>query len=505
MKNGLFLAFVSLLVSACSINPPENFKFSSEAIQTTPDYSGVVIPWNIAPMNFLIENQGDEYLAVARSTKGPVLKVRGNKVQWHLEEWQQLLEANKGDTLYLELYLRREEQWLRLPLIKSYIAPEPIDPFLSYRLIEPAYELYEQMTINQRRLTNFDEEILYNNSSLSRNEEGQCINCHAYQDYNRNQQMQFHIRHRKGGTVIADDSGIQKVDLNTDSIISAGVYPAWHPQKNFIAYSVNNTEQHFLKKGSQKVEVMDARSDLVLYDVEKNELRHIANDPEKLETFPAWSPDGKYLYYASASYPEGVGPEDHLIKTYNDFRYNLYRKAFDSETLEFADAELVFDAAAIKKSATLPRISPDGNYLLFTLADYGNFHIWHKSADLYLIDLKNGALRPMTEINSPDVDSYHSWSSGGAWIVFSSRREDGSYTRPYFSYFMDGKAHKPFILPQEDPEFHATLFKSFNIPEFMVEPVTLPRRTFRQAIRQEPVKAVFVSRTKGSNSAGEGN
>src|SRR5690554_5202832 len=86
MKNGLFLAFVSLLVSACSINPPENFKFSSEAIQTTPDYSGVVIPWNIAPMNFLIENQGDEYLTVARSTKGPVLKVRGNKVQWHLEE-----------------------------------------------------------------------------------------------------------------------------------------------------------------------------------------------------------------------------------------------------------------------------------------------------------------------------------------------------------------------------------------------------------------------------------
>lgn len=70
-------------------------------------------------MNFLIENQGDEYLTVARSTKGPVLKVRGNKVQWHLEEWQQLLEANKGDTLYLELYLHREEQWLRLPLIKS--------------------------------------------------------------------------------------------------------------------------------------------------------------------------------------------------------------------------------------------------------------------------------------------------------------------------------------------------------------------------------------------------
>lgn len=287
------------------------------------------------------------------------------------------------------------------------------------------------------------------------------------------------------------------MDLNADSLISAGVYPAWHPKENLIAYSVNNTEQHFLKDGLQKVEVMDARSDLILYDVAKNELRFIANDPKELETFPAWSPDGCYLYYVSARYPEGVEPEDHLIASYKEFRYNIYRKAFDAATMTFSEAELVFDAAAQNKSATLPRVSPDGQYLLFTLGDYGNFHIWHKSADLYLMDLLNGEVRPMTEINSTDADSYHSWSSNGAWIVFSSRRDDGSYTRPYFSYFKDGKGHKPFVLAQKDPERHAALFTSFNIPEFMVNPVDPTGRELRKAIKKDALKAVFVPQAAG--------
>lgn len=285
MKELLFYSLILLLAHGCSINPPEVFILSTEAARIQPDYSGTALPWNIAPLNFSIANEGDEFLALIHSRRGRKLTVSGRKVQWDLKEWQQLLEANKGDTLYTALYLRRGEQWLRLPLIKNYIAPEPIDPYLSYRLIEPGYELYENMSINQRRVTDFDERVLHNNNSLARNEEGQCINCHAYQDYNRTQKMQFHVRHRFGGTIISGPEGIQKVDLNADSLISAGVYPAWHPKENLIAYSVNNTEQHFLKDGLQKVEVMDARSDLILYDVAKNELRFIANDPKELRRF----------------------------------------------------------------------------------------------------------------------------------------------------------------------------------------------------------------------------
>ena len=78
-----------------------------------------------------------------------------------------------------------------------------------------------------------------------------------------------------------------------------------------------------------------------------------------------------------------------------------------------------------------PGFPPDGKQLVFTLSEYGNFSIWHKDADLYRIDLDSGVMHRMDEVNSDDVESYHSWSSNSRWLVFSSRRIDGLYTRPY--------------------------------------------------------------------------
>ena len=40
------------------------------------------------------------------------------------------------------------------------------------------------------------------------------------------------------------------------------------------------------------------------------------------------------------------------------------------------------------------------------------------------------------------------------------------YGKPYFSYVdSTGKAYKPFVLPQEDPEHYDITLKSYNIPE----------------------------------------
>ena len=109
------------------------------------------------------------------------------------------------------------------------------------------------------------------------------------------------------------------------------------------------------------------------------------------------------------------------------------------------------------KSVSFPRISPDGRYLLFCMSDYGNFTIWHPETDLFLLDLTSGNIS-IPAINSNKTESYHSWSSTGRWIVFSSRRGDGLYTRLYLSYFDSlGVAHKPFILPQKKPGFYFKL------------------------------------------------
>ncbi len=55
----------------------------------------------------------------------------------------------------------------------------------------------------------------------------------------------------------------------------------------------------------------------------------------------------------------------------------------------------------------------------------------------------------------------------GDGLIFSSKRGDGLTARPYISYIDEnGTSDKPFILPQNDPEYYHGFLKSFNIPEF---------------------------------------
>ena len=97
-----------------------------------------------------------------------------------------------------------------------------------------------------------------------------------------------------------------------------------------------------------------------------------------------------------------------------------------------------------------------------------------------------GDVRNMEEINSPDTESYHSWSSNGRWVVFSSRRYDGNYTRPFIAHIdNNGHSSKPFELPCEDPDYHRQFLKCYNVPEFMRGPVTISPQQFADAMKQE--------------------
>ena len=164
---------------------------------------------------------------------------------------------------------------------------------------------------------------------------------------------------------------------------------------------------------------------------------------------------------------------------------------------------MVFCADTLGMSATLPRISPDGRWLLFTVGEWGCFHIWHHDADLWMMNLQTGETRPIEECNSNDTESYHSWSSNGRWLVFSSRRYDGEFSRPFFAHFgKDGRWGKPFEPPSSNPDYHRQLMRSHNVPEFMSGAVEIRPQTFADAIKGdgEPVKYVpHLSKGKGKS------
>ena len=488
----LLIGCCCLMAVACGPKIPAAYTDSDALPRIYPDYREVTIPVNIAPLTFELDEEADEM--VARYKVGDQEIVCADKMQPDMDDWRSMIDKAKGGAISVDVYVRRGEQWTHCKPFNIYVSPDSIDSYLSYRLIPPSFVSYEALTISQRCLENYDESVIYDNMLCGFEKEGQCINCHHYQQYNP-ERMQFHARQKSGGTVIAYDGKLKKVNMKNDSILSAGVYPAWHPWLNLIVYSTDKTHQNFHTTHSDKIEVYDAASDIIAYDVEKGEVTNLENDTTEFEVFPAWAPDGRTLYYCSAHFDRdsSVSRISDVINRYQELKYNIYKKSFDPDTRQFGPHELVFSADSLDKSAVLPRISPDGRFLVFTLATYGYFHIWHHDADLWMMDLQTGACGPMNEVNSNDTESYHTWSSNGRWLVVSSRRDDGTFTRPFFAHIdKNGHASKPFELPCADPDYHRQFLRCYNIPEFMKGPVTISPQTFADLLKGEgePVKYV---------------
>ena len=472
--------------ASCTPSVPTNFDKSNDAATIAPDYTSVTIPVNIAPLTFAYTMPKVSKAVTTFTCGDKTLTVGGTDVCPDMKKWHAFIKQAAGKDVTVQPYIQceGEKNWKAPKPFTITVAEEPVDPYITYRLIAPSYVTYEDLTINQRCLENYDESVIFSNLLISTEDQGQCINCHTVRNYNPDS-LQFHARQHKGGTIMAFNGDIHKINLKTDSTLSAGVYPSWHPTHNYIAYSVNNTGQSFHTRDNEKIEVQDLYSDLILYDIDKNEVTNVENDTTEWECFPWWAPDGKTLYYVSANYyprPDMIRDRD-IIDRYKEFKYDLYKKSFDPETKHFGPRELVYAASQEGKSVTLPRVSPDGRYLLMTIGDYGVFHIWHRSSDLLLMDLQDGSMRKLHEVNSPDTESFHNWSSNGRWILFSSRRDDGSYTRLYLAYFdRNGHGHKPFIIPQKTPDYYQNFYKSYNIPELMKGPVTIKPQEFAKRI-----------------------
>ncbi len=478
-----FFILAGLLSMISCARRPANAEPLSEEAPIFPDYKEVTIPVNIAPLNFsLLDN--DKGILVAGDK---VFRSRKGTFHFSPKKWRKLL-SKSGDngSINLEIYIRKDGKWLSYKPFNIHISQDKIDPWFSYRLIPPGYQGWQEMGIYQRDLESYSEKAILTNDLTG----GNCMNCHTYMNGDPSK-MVFHARATFGGTMVVNEGEIEKLNTKTDSTISALVYPYWHPSGDYVAFSVNKTFQSFHNHDANRIEVYDEASDVVVYNVKTHQIAWspLTKAEDRFETFPTFSTDGKWLYFCSA---EAVTP---MPDKYREARYGLYRIAFNVEDMSFGDSlELVYDAPAEGFSVSFPRISPDGRFLCFTRHGYGNFSIWHKDSDLWLADLKDGSVRPMETVNSDNVDSFHTWSSDGKWLVFSSRRDDGLYTKPYFTHVdADGNATKPFLLPQKDPKsYYKRQMRSYNLPAFTTGKVNVGKRKLIDVLRNSPGTDVQV-------------
>ncbi len=441
------MAIALLMLLAACTPTPHDVKQSNQEVEIYPDYKDVTIPVNIAPLNFVVRG------AEAVEVKAGDLTVNSSdgNVQFGVGEWRKLLEKNK--TIEVEVTALKDGQWTAYKHFHWYVVADSIDSYLTYRLIEPGYSVWNRLQIKQRCVENFDEYALADYNL----QENRCMNCHTPSRQNPQLSM-LYVRGKGGGAILNQNGRLRKLDIKTPDMVQSSTYFQFAPSGRYIVYSANVVVPAVQGLAQKRLEVYDTASDVYVADLEKNIIIRspLLSDSLWLETFPTFSPDGKYIYYCTS-------PKVELPNDYKKLKYVLARIPFDEATGTIGTQ---VDTLFAERSVCHPRVSPDGERLLFTVQDYGTFPIWHKEADQWMMDLRTGAMDSLQVVNSDMSDTYHSWSSNSRWFVFASKRDDGLYGKPYFCYVdSNGKAHKPFCLPQQDPTFYDDFLKSFNAPE----------------------------------------
>lgn len=487
--SGLWLAFCSPEVVG------EAAQIAREP-DISPDYSGLVIPCNIAPLNFRILEEGQAYCVKIHSTNGPAIEIAGKtgRIRIPLRKWRAMLDANKGRELFVDVYVRNaENKWLQFQHIVNTIAGEDISGTLVYRFMKPIYNGWKDIGIYQRDLTDFDVSLVMQGRSFG---DG-CLNCHSFVG-NNSDTMTIGLRSATYGssTLLAHNGDVRKIGAKWG-------YTAWHPSGRLAVYSINKVRQFFHAGGMEVRDVVDLDSALACYHLDSEKVTCPADlaDKNRLETYPTWSPDGRYLYFCSAPIlwqdRNTVPPEN-----YDKLKYDLRRVSYDVETDQWGKAETVLSADETGLSILLPRISPDGRFLLFCMCRYGCFPVYQPTSDLYLMDLATGDYRKL-DVNSSYSESWHSWSANSRWIAFSSKRQGGSLTRTYLSYVdKTGQVHKPFVVPQKDPEYYDSLIETFSVPELIEGRVRVSKALLARAARHEPSVAVDIPITGATPLAG---
>jgi hypothetical protein len=505
---GMAVLYTTLVVlgswmASCSPKAVEKYSEVAREPEISPDYAGTVIPANIAPLNFRVLEEGRAYFVAVRCGQGRPIRIfsKTGQIRIPVRLWRALLAANRGREIFFDIYVRgADDQWSRFRPIANTVALEDIDGTLVFRFMKPIYTWWKDIGIYQRNLTNYAMSPILHGRSFA----GGCLNCHSFVG-NDPDTMSIALRSVTYGshTLLAHDGTVEKIG-------SKWGYTAWHPTGRVVVYSANKVTQFFQAGGMEVRDVVDLDSALVCYRLEsrKGESPKELADKDRLETYPTWSPDGKYLYFCSAPIlwkdRSKVPPEN-----YDKVQYDLRRISYDLDTNQWGKAETVLSAAETGQSILLPRISPDGRFLIFCMCRYGCFPVYQPSSDLYLMDLdtltRGGAAEKpyrKLDINSEYSESWHSWSSNSRWIAFSSKRQDGLFTRTYLSYVdSEGTAHKPFVLPQQDPTYYDSLLETYSVPELVKGPVPASNSRLAHAARAKPSIVPVIPITGASPKA----
>ncbi len=209
------------------------------------------------------------------------------------------------------------------------------------------------------------------------------------------------------------------------------------------------------------------RGILAWYSREKGEVTPLpgADNRDYVHCTPVWTPDGDTLIFARAKAREPYIKDRPMPKFPGDsletpIQYNLYKMPFNQGR---GGVAMPIEGASFNgMSNTFPKVTPDGKYVVFVKCKNGQ--LMRPDGKLWIVPISGGKARPM-KCNTEEMNSWHSFSPNGKWMVFSSKSR-GFYTKMFLTHLdANGNSSPALLLPNSTAANRAV-----NLPEFINRP-----------------------------------
>jgi tetratricopeptide (TPR) repeat protein len=273
--------------------------------------------------------------------------------------------------------------------------------------------------------------------------------------------------------VLDDEKSISWSDYEKDDgELTFGLLSQVSPDGRYVISTVKDRAVFVATPGIEFSQLFfPIKGILVVYDTETRRYAPLpgADDPEYVQSNPTWSPDGKSIVFARTEVyrKSGVADASAILLDENDvpefiedrepFKFDLYRVPFNEG--RGGTAEPIEGASHNGKSNFFAKFSPDGKWIVFCKAE--NYMLLMPDSELWIVPAEGGEARRL-RANTPRMNSWHSFSSNGRWLVFSSKANT-PYTQLFLTHIdEEGRSTPPVVLDRFTGDDRAA-----NIPEFV--------------------------------------
>ncbi len=312
-----------------------------------------------------------------------------------------------------------------------------------------------------------------------------CGNCHSFSGDGTTLGLDVDYGNDKGGYAILPVS--QQMVLNDEKIITWSDYRRDDGEATFGLlsqvspdgrYVISTVKDRAVFVATPEIEFSQLffpiKGILVVYDTQTGTYRPLpgADDPQYVQSNPTWSPDGKSIVFARAKAyrKESIEKSTSILLNEKDvpefiednepFKFDLYRVPFNEG--RGGTPEPIEGASHNGMSNYFAKFSPDGKWIVFCKAE--NYMLLMPDSELYIVPAEGGDARRL-RANTPRMNSWHSFSSNGRWLVFSSKANT-AYTQLFLTHIDEaGRSTPPVVLDRFTGNDRAA-----NIPEFVPLP-----------------------------------